>query len=241
MVVNKMSSFPKNLRHLRKAAGMTQDNLAQKMNVTRQAISAWERGCTEPDIQTLMLLAQVLNVDANELLFGRKAYYSATIQKADLRIATISFGVSLIILILQLVLYPYLLKLQSEQLIQYAISYKQIVPPLGYYAGGVFLLSTIALFFNFPIKETWRRIFLILSVVLSAPSVLVILEELLWISLPHFSAPFSGVIIRQGVLNPALIITLLKVFPFFSGMFMIAGRGRNNKQENGGENKKETA
>lgn len=236
-----MSSFPKNLRHLRKAAGMTQDNLAQKMNVTRQAISAWERGCTEPDIQTLVVLAQTLNVDANELLFGRRANYKATIQKADLKVVGISFGVSLIILILQLILYPYLLKLQSERLIQYAISYKQIVPPLGYYTGGVLLLSTISLFFNFQIKNKWRRIFLILSVALSIPSVLVILEELLWLTLPHFSAPFSGVIIRQGVLKPALITTLFKIFPFVSGMFMIAGKERNNKQENGGEKKKESA
>ena len=68
-----MSSFAKNLRRIRKANLLTQDELAQKINVTRQAVSNWERGCSEPDIQTLIALAEALQVDANELIFGRKA------------------------------------------------------------------------------------------------------------------------------------------------------------------------
>lgn len=205
---------------------MTQDDLAQKMNITRQAISAWERGCTEPDIQTLVLLAQTLNVDANELLFGRKSNHKPTIQKADLRMAAVSFGVTLIILILQLVLYPYLLKLQSENMIQFVVSYKQIIPPIGCFAGGVFLLSTIALFFRFRISNRWCLLFLILSVLLSVPAGVVILEELLWLTVPRFPVPVSSVIIRQGVLNPAIISLLLEIFPFFSGMFVVLGKRR---------------
>ena len=100
-----MPSFSKNLRQFRNAAGMTQDDLAQKLNISRQAISAWERGCTEPDIQTLMMLAQILNVDANELLFGRKANNESTMNKADWNIIAISSAVTLIILLLQFILY----------------------------------------------------------------------------------------------------------------------------------------
>ena len=43
----------KQIRHLRTQSGMTQEELAGKLNVTRQALSNWERDVYEPDINTL--------------------------------------------------------------------------------------------------------------------------------------------------------------------------------------------
>ena len=43
----------KQIRHLRTQAGMTQEELAGKLNVTRQALSNWERDINEPDLNTL--------------------------------------------------------------------------------------------------------------------------------------------------------------------------------------------
>ena len=39
-----MSDFSSNLRRLRKRAGLSQDALAEKLSVTRQTVSSWERG-----------------------------------------------------------------------------------------------------------------------------------------------------------------------------------------------------
>ena len=39
-----MSDFSSNLRRLRKRAGFSQDALAEKLSVTRQTVSSWERG-----------------------------------------------------------------------------------------------------------------------------------------------------------------------------------------------------
>ena len=40
----------KQIRHLRTQSGMTQEELAGKLNVTRQALSNWERDVNEPDL-----------------------------------------------------------------------------------------------------------------------------------------------------------------------------------------------
>ncbi len=62
----------KNIKRFREEKKMTQDELADKLCVTRQAISNWERGTTEPDIDTLDTLAQALEVTVEELIYGSK-------------------------------------------------------------------------------------------------------------------------------------------------------------------------
>ena len=53
---------------LRTKKGMSQDDLAEKVFVTRQAVSRWENGETTPNIETLKLLSKLLDVSINTLL-----------------------------------------------------------------------------------------------------------------------------------------------------------------------------
>ena len=53
---------------LRNKAGLSQDELAEKVYVTRQAVSRWENGETTPNTETLKLLSKVFNVSINTLL-----------------------------------------------------------------------------------------------------------------------------------------------------------------------------
>lgn len=53
---------------LRNKAGLSQDELAAKVYVTRQAVSRWENGETTPNIETLKLLSKVFDVSINTLL-----------------------------------------------------------------------------------------------------------------------------------------------------------------------------
>ena len=46
-------SIAKHIRSLRKRAGLTQEELAQRLYVTRQTVSLWELGKTRPDVETL--------------------------------------------------------------------------------------------------------------------------------------------------------------------------------------------
>ena len=58
------------IQHLRKAAGMTQKELAEKLNISFQAVSKWENGDSLPDTSILLELCDVLNTTADKLLNG---------------------------------------------------------------------------------------------------------------------------------------------------------------------------
>ena len=58
-----MANFAEQLAAARKAAGMTQEELSEAVHVARNTISNWEHGRTEPDLDTMRLLGQVLHVD----------------------------------------------------------------------------------------------------------------------------------------------------------------------------------
>lgn len=53
---------------LRKEKAMTQNDLAEKMNVTDKAVSKWERNLSCPDVNSIPKLAEVLGVTVEELL-----------------------------------------------------------------------------------------------------------------------------------------------------------------------------
>ena len=53
---------------LRKEKGMTQNDLAEKMNVTDKAVSKWERNLSCPDVNSIPKLAEILGVSVEELL-----------------------------------------------------------------------------------------------------------------------------------------------------------------------------
>ena len=56
------------LKTLREKKGLTQEDLAQKVMVTRQAVSRWENGDTQPNTETLKLLSKEFDVSINTLL-----------------------------------------------------------------------------------------------------------------------------------------------------------------------------
>ena len=57
-----------NIKNLRKAKGISQEELAIKLNVVRQTISKWEKGLSVPDSEMLIKLAEELDTTVNTLL-----------------------------------------------------------------------------------------------------------------------------------------------------------------------------
>ena len=78
----------------RKEKGMTQLELAEKMGVTDKAVSKWERDLSCPDIQSLPLLAQVLDLSLEELMQGEEKSRPAP-KEAGALVSTILRGVAL--------------------------------------------------------------------------------------------------------------------------------------------------
>lgn len=57
---------------MRNEKNLTQEELAQKINVTRQAVSNWENAKTQSDLETLTAIASALEIDFEMLLYGKK-------------------------------------------------------------------------------------------------------------------------------------------------------------------------
>ena len=61
-------NIAKNLMYYRKAAGLTQAGLAEKINYSDKSVSKWESGNGVPDVYTLLLLAELYGVTLNDLV-----------------------------------------------------------------------------------------------------------------------------------------------------------------------------
>lgn len=69
MEKNTMGAF---IAALRKASGMTQKELAERLNVSDKSVSRWERDETAPDLTLIPVIAEVFGVTADELLRGER-------------------------------------------------------------------------------------------------------------------------------------------------------------------------
>lgn len=65
-------NFGEQIKDIRKQHNMTQEEFSQKLNVSRQAISNWENNRNLPDIEMLILVAEVFNVSLDQLILGGK-------------------------------------------------------------------------------------------------------------------------------------------------------------------------
>ena len=61
-------TFGQRFSRLRKAKGMTQEVIAEKMNISPQAVSKWENDLSAPDVSLLLPLAELLGVTTDTLL-----------------------------------------------------------------------------------------------------------------------------------------------------------------------------
>ena len=65
-----MIELAKHLQSLRKKANMSQEDLAEQLHISRQAVSKWEQGQSTPDVETCLKLCELLKVTPNQLLLG---------------------------------------------------------------------------------------------------------------------------------------------------------------------------
>lgn len=80
-------NIAKNITVLRKAKGITQEQLAQAINVSAQAVSKWETNTSQPDIQTLPLIAEYFRVSIDYLYYGTDMTYDDIYEKINKKTA----------------------------------------------------------------------------------------------------------------------------------------------------------
>ncbi|HHV12809.1 MAG TPA: helix-turn-helix transcriptional regulator [Clostridiales bacterium] len=63
----------KKINQIRKMVGMTQEELAEKMNVSRQTISKWETGASSPDLENAVHLCELFQISLDDFVKGERA------------------------------------------------------------------------------------------------------------------------------------------------------------------------
>lgn len=63
-----MQIFSERLRELRKSAGITQRQIAARLNISQQSYARYESGTGEPNLETLAKIAEIFDVTADYLL-----------------------------------------------------------------------------------------------------------------------------------------------------------------------------
>lgn len=136
-----MRDIGKNIKALREKKGMTQEALAEALFVTRQTVSNYENGRSRPDLDMLVKIADVLDADVNQVLYGLPA-------DQDRRRTVIRLGVGcLILLVLEVVLFLPALAEGIVQTVEYVTGQQGLfhLPSVSVY--GRLVLNEL-LFFN---------------------------------------------------------------------------------------------
>lgn len=90
----------KQLKKYRIQQKLSQENLAEKIFVSRQTISNWENGKSYPDIQNLLLLSEIFDVSLDELVKGDVEHMKKKISNTKLKKLSNTFFVLLVILLI---------------------------------------------------------------------------------------------------------------------------------------------
>lgn len=164
-----MNAVAKNLKRLRKQTGLTQEELAERLHVTRQAVSNWETARTQPDVETLTALAEALGTDVNGLIYGPRPRVEgyARYQKKYVVCTAVCVAVVLAERISQGMLGPWL---RAYQRARYAAAlYGMTIQLLAFLAAGAILPAAASLWRDIRIRDRFfRRGLLVVGLLLTA-------------------------------------------------------------------------
>lgn len=126
------------INQLRKLSGMTQEQLAEKLNVSRQTISKWESDSTSPDLESIVKISRIFHVSLDDLLKEGEAGVANKIDEQitleDLmkinlhnRKMTLLLISGLIFIMVSILNFAYVIALQSTTLSTQYMLYRYIV------------------------------------------------------------------------------------------------------------------
>lgn len=215
-------SLSRNIKLFRLSNDMTQDQLADKMFVTRQTVSNWENGKAQPDLDTLIKLSEVFDTDVDFLLnTGKKR------EPLPNRNVYVLVSMALFILLHAALRLKDLLSvggwtLFGGDIIYYSSAVRLIVPfllnPPIMIPAGAMTASVLSVFMDLRAGKR-RSLFGILSGVLPFPSLMIAVHMLIM----YNNAP----VIDDYIKLPVRII-LTVVLPFISGilLFLVLNKKR---------------
>lgn len=176
-----MNSFDKNLKRLRNQRNLKQEDLAERINVTRQTISGWETGRRQPDLDTLKKLAEVLDVDVHELIYGNKPGAYPKFQRKYVICTKVFGGIMVILLLFRLLILPYLqIMINTFHWGPLLTICYDFLPQVGSFAFGSLFPGVIQLFMPVRMKKRSRLWCLVGGLTAILPVILFWLEVRPW-------------------------------------------------------------
>lgn len=219
-----MNAVAKNLKRLRKQAELTQEALAERLHVTRQAVSNWETDRTQPDVETLTALAEALGTDVNGLIYGpRPRVESYTrYQKKYVVCGVVCAVLVLAWAVLEVTLAPYLDRLAyTTYYVLPKVRYLLTVPPLAFFAAGVLLPALASVWADIRLRGTWLRR------ILTAAGLLLMGWYLLWLFFWVINIPIPAILRGWWRILTMNRYGLLRLGPvFLSGLCLFLGLNR---------------
>ena len=145
------------IKELRIENNMTQQQLADKIPITREAVSKWERGRNKPDRTSLEILSNLFNVTTEELILGRRNEFNNIIENKELALNLYEENnkkqkvvkyliISIIGLIILFFAYYFISTFNSIKI--YNISYEDTTNNIMVY-NGIFVTTREKFYFNF--------------------------------------------------------------------------------------------
>lgn len=154
-----MNTIAKNIKKMREDSNLSQQELAERIIVTRQAISNWERGVSQPDVELLSQIAIALNVELTDLILDEDQPVPelTKFQPASIKKAVILGALWLVSLALLLFLLPALPRYRlAFDVHPYWIGYCTIYPAF-YGLGGALVFALISLWGEFRLQNKLLR------------------------------------------------------------------------------------
>lgn len=105
--------FNNKLYQLRKQKGLSQEELANRLNVSRQTVSKWEMGDSSPDMEKLITISDFFEISLDELVKGKESDSPNTKSsktevlnvKYGVKLAAVIFAVLLLIDVISMIVY----------------------------------------------------------------------------------------------------------------------------------------
>jgi transcriptional regulator with XRE-family HTH domain len=193
--------FKEKLQQLRKKDGLTQEQLAERLCVSRVTVSKWESGRGYPNIESLKLMAKVFSVSIDELLSGDELIIIAENQahEASRDICSLVFGLLDFIIVLLLIL-PFFGNHLAGRIESVALPTLTSVSP--YMLATYYLVIVTALFGVAELAlqnvraPIWLRFKIPVSMSLSVLDVLLFIMS----QQPYVSAFLLGLLLLKGIL-----------------------------------------
>lgn len=153
------NSVSKNIKKFRNAKDISQEDLAKTLNVTRQAISSWENGKTQPDLDTLMSISKALGIEMTELIYGQKQTDDhGILKKYRIRNSIVLLASLIVCIVLKNTLGNYLNRIRLDTFDpKYFGIFITLILPMIYTIAGSSVTSIISIWENVCIRKSNAR------------------------------------------------------------------------------------